>query len=134
VKTKMPTKRLTELDGEFGGWLEIDPVKLRRVATEFRSWLLGACQSQSDSEFFQKDLLIVQAALSGELKLPYKSHPHRWEMREGLLSTDYRRASAPFYNTISGSLYSSPEVIMKDGRYFAWTEWEDPPEDRLPQP
>ncbi|MBX9870642.1 MAG: hypothetical protein K2X75_01475 [Burkholderiaceae bacterium] len=126
----MPTKKLIELDGEYGGWLEIDPIKLRRVSVEFKNWLLKDNHSPEDSEFFQKDLLIVEAVLNGKLTLPYRDHPHSWEMREGLLPSDYRRASAPFYNTIAGSLYSPPEVIVKDGRYFAWAEWEDPPEDR----
>jgi hypothetical protein len=40
----------------------------------------------------------------------------------------YHDFSAPFYNTIRGALYEPPQVIMKDGRYYAWAEFEEPPE------
>lgn len=120
----MPIKKLVELNGEFGGWLEIDPVKLQRVATEFRNWLLTINLQNDRQRLLDKDLPIVEAAIAGTLKLPYYAHPHRREIGEGELDWCLDKI-APFYNTISGSLYSPPEVIMKDGRYFAWTEWED---------
>lgn len=121
-------RKLVELDGEFGGWLEVDPVKLRRVATEFKTWLLTVVPKSDTFGFLQKDLPIVESALNNTMSLPYKGWvPHNWEIREGLLSKDYRDISAPFYNTIQGALYAPPKVMMKDGRYFAWAEFEDPP-------
>lgn len=57
------------------------------------------------------------------------NHPHNWEIREGLLPDRYHDFSAPFYNTIRGALYEPPEVIVKDGKYFAWAEFEDPTEN-----
>lgn len=36
----MTIRKLVELDGEYGGWLEVDPVKLKRVALAFKDWLL----------------------------------------------------------------------------------------------
>lgn len=127
----MPIKKLVELDGEYGGWLEIDPVKLKRVATEFKAWLLTINPHDDPFGFLKDDLPLVEAALNGTLPLPYKGQePHYWEWHEALLPREYSRASAPFYNTIRGALYKPPEVIMKDGRYFAWAEFEDPPEDQ----
>lgn len=121
-------KKLVELDGEYGGWLEIDPIKLRRVAEAFKEWLMTVDPRNDPFKFLEKDLPIVENTLSGLLTLPYKDgHPHNWEVREGLLPEAYHDHSAPFYNTIRGALYEPPEVIMKDGRYFAWTEFEDPP-------
>lgn len=77
--------------------------------------------------FLQKDLPIVETALDGSMVLPYKGwRPHSWELREGMLSREYTKISAPFYNTIHGALCVPPEVIMKDGKYYAWTEFEDP--------
>lgn len=122
-------RKLVELDGEFGGWLEVDPVKLRRVANEFKTWLLSVVPESDTFGFLQKDLPIVESALNGSMSLPYKGwEPHNWEIREGLLSKDYRDISAPFYNTIRGALYDPPKVIIKNGRYYAWAEFEDPPE------
>lgn len=124
----MPVKKLVELDGEYGGWLEIDPVKLKRVAAAFKNWLATVDPKDDTFGFLEKDLPIVESALNGLLTLPYKGgHPHNWEVREGLLPDAYHEYSAPFYNTIRGALYETSKVIMKDGRYFAWTEFEDPP-------
>lgn len=125
----MPIKKLVELNGEFGGWLEIDPVKLKRVATEFRNWLSTVNPAGDEFGFLEKDLPIVEQALVGTLKLPHKGFPHNWEIREGLLPRAYTFIAAPFYNVSGGSLDAPPEVVMKDGRYYAWAEWEDPPEN-----
>lgn len=123
----MPIKKLVELNGEYGGWLEIDPVKLKRVATEFKTWLLQIDPDNDPHGFLAEDLPIVEAALNGKLPLPYsESDPHSWSLREGLLPREYTKVSAPFYNTIHGALYEPPEVIVKDGRYYAWTEFEEP--------
>lgn len=35
--------------------------------------------------------------------------------------------SAPFYNTIRGAHLEPPQIIEKDGKRFAWAEFEDPP-------
>jgi hypothetical protein len=126
----MSMRKLIELDGEYGGWLEIDQVKLKRVANEFKIWLLTVEPNNDPFGFIKYDLPMVEAALNGSLKLPYKGgRPHTRELGEGLLPIDYREISAPFYNTIRGALDAPPEVILKDGKYYAWCEFED-----LPQP
>lgn len=128
----MPVRKLVELDGEYGGWLEVDPVKLRRVTMSFKKWLLALDPNNDPFGFLQKDLPLVELALKGRMELPFKgSEPHTWEWHEGLLPQEYKKACAPFYNTIKGALYVPPEVIMKDGRYFAWAEFEDPPDASL---
>jgi hypothetical protein len=125
----MPIRKLVELDGEYGGWLEVDPVKLKRVANAFKAWLLTIDPTNDPFEFLKKDVPLVDAVLNESLQLPHKaSNPHNWEIREGLLD-GYLEIAAPFYNTIRGSLDAPPEVIEKDGKYFAWTEFEDPLED-----
>lgn len=122
----MPIRKLVELDGEYGGWLEIDPVKLKRVALVFKEWLLTIDPDNDEFSFLQRDLPIVEAALNGTLSLPYKnSLPHTWELHEWLLPESYLKVCAPFYNTIGGSLYKPLDVIVKNGRYFAWNEFED---------
>lgn len=124
----MTIRKLVELDGEYGGWLEVDLVKLKRVATEFKKWLLTVDPNDDPFGFLQKDLPIVQKALDGSLSLPYRqSNPHNWEIREGLLDW-YLEIAAPFYNTVRGALNETPQVIMKDGRYYAWAVFEEPPE------
>ena len=130
----MTMRKLVELDGEYGGWLEIDPVKLRRVALAFQQWLLAVDPNNDPHGFVLKDLPLVEKALEGSLTLPFRqSNPHNWEIREGLLDW-YLEIAAPFYNTIRGALNDPPQVIMKDGRYYAWADFEEPfqAEDEAP--
>ncbi len=123
-------KKLVELNGEFGGWLEVDPVKLKRVATSFKAWLLTFDPLNDAQGLLFKDLPLVDAALDGTLPLPHQDNSHRREIGEGKLDWCLDKV-APFYNTIRGSLDEPPQVVMKDGRYFAWTEWEDPGQSPL---
>jgi hypothetical protein len=123
----MPIRRLVELDDETWGWSEIDPVKLKRVARDFMAWLLTVDPNNDPFGFLQQDLPLVKAALRGDMPLPYKGRePHIRELGEGLLPKDYTHISAPFYNTIRGAHLEPPQIIEKDGKRFAWVEFEDP--------
>ena len=132
----MPTKKLVELD-EGGFSKEIDPVRLARLANEFKAWLLTIDPYDDPFGFLSEDLPLVEAALNGTLPLPYKGQePHYWEWHEAILPIEYGRASAPFYNTIRGmSLIINRDskgyttgitLIEKDGKRYAWMEFEDP--------
>jgi hypothetical protein len=120
----MPIRKLVQLDDD--GWcMEIDMVKLTRVADEFRRWLLTIDLSNDPFGFLGQDLPLVDAALNGTMPLPYKGRePHMRELGEGLLPREYTRISAPFYNTIRGA-NRSIETVLKDGGRFAWAEFED---------
>lgn len=93
-------KKLVEIeDGYGGGGLEIDMVKLRRVAKAFKAWLLTLDPSNDPFGFRARNLLIVDSALNETLELPFKdSRPAAWEMSEGLLPAEYSEKSAVFYN------------------------------------
>ena len=123
----MPIRKLVELNGKYGGWMEIDEAKAKRLAANFKDWLLKIDPANDPFEFLEKDLPLVNATLNGTLKTPFKDSPHNWEIREGMLPKDYLQISSPFYNTIAGALLSPPHVIEKDGRYYAWNEFEDLP-------
>lgn len=123
----MPIRKLVELNGKHGGWLEIDPIKTKRVASNFKKWLLTIDPNHDPFLFLKYDLPLVDAVLNNQVSLPYKGNrPHTRALGEGLLPREYTIISAPFYNTIFGALYAPPEVIMKDNKYYAWTEFEDP--------
>lgn len=122
----MPTKKLVELNGEYGGWMEIDQTKVKRLASNFKEWLLKVDPNNDPFDFINKDLPLVNSALNGTLKTPFNDSPHNWEIREGLLPRDYLKAASPFYNAVAGALLAPPQVIKKNGRYYAWTEFEDP--------
>ena len=127
----MPIRKLVELDDETWGWSEIDPVKLKRVSTEFKVWLETVDPNNDQFSFLRKDLPLVEAALNGSLTLPFKgNYPHSRELGEGFLPREYTKISAPFYSTIQGSHLVPPEVIEKDGKRYAWVEFEDSPEEK----
>ncbi len=105
----------------------MDTVKLRRVGTQFKNWLLQLNIDSDSAKFLKYDLPLVESALDGSMSLPYKgSLPHTYERREGLLSRDYEEASAPFYVTILGSHSVPPEIVERDGKRYAWPYFEDP--------
>jgi hypothetical protein len=116
-------RKLVQIDDD--GWcMEIDRVKLTRVAVEFKAWLLTLDPGNDPFGFLQKDLPLVEAALNGVLQLPYRhSNPHNWEIREGKLDW-YLEIAAPFYNTIRGA-DRSIETITKDGKRYAWVDFEE---------
>ena len=123
----MSTRKLVQLDDETWGWSEIDMVKLKRVATEFRTWLLTVDSSKDPFGFLKQDLPLVDAALNETLPLPYKGwQPHMRELGEGLLPREYTKISAPFYNTILGAHLTPPQILEKNGKRYAWAEFEDP--------
>ena len=132
----MLSKKLVELD-EGGCSKEIDPVKLKRVATAFKEWLLTVDPNNDPFGFLQKDLPLVEAALDGSMVLPNHWYPHRRELGEGFLPEDFCEISAPFYNTIQGmgliierdrnGYVTGIKIIEKDGKRYAWMEFEDPP-------
>ena len=122
----MTIRKLVQIDGD--GWcMEIDMIKLKRVATAFKAWLLTLDPNNDPFNFLKWDLPLVEAALNGTMELPYKGHrPHNWEIREGLLPEIYHDFSAPFYNTIRGA-ERSIETITENGKRYAWCEFEEPP-------
>lgn len=122
----MFTRKLVQLDDDTWGWSEIDMVKLKRVANEFRTWLVTVDPDNDEFGFLKQDLPLVDAALSGMLQLPFKrARPHTRELGEGFLPREYTRISAPFFNTIRGAHLIPPEIIEKDGKRYAWAEFED---------
>ena len=119
-------RKLVQLDED--GWcVEIDHPKLRRVALEFKAWLSTVDPDQDSFGFLKQDLPLVEAALSGQMVLPYKGfEPHTRELGEGWLPRDYTRVSAPFYNTIRGAHLQPPSTIEKEGGRYAWVDFEEP--------
>lgn len=120
----MPIRKLVQLDDD--GWcMDIDMVKLKRVAIDFKIWLMTIDPNSDPFGFLSWDLPLVDAALSGMLQLPFKhSRPHTRELGEGILPGGYTKISAPFYNTIRGA-ERSVETVTKDGKRYAWVDFED---------
>lgn len=120
-------RKLVQLDDETWGWTEIDPVRLRRVSQAFKAWLTTVDPHDDPFGLLEQDLPLVEAALRGDLPLPFKGgEPHTREIGEGWLPPAYIEISAPFYNTIRGAHLEPPRIIEKDGKRYAWADFEDP--------
>jgi hypothetical protein len=120
-------RKLAQLDDETWGWTEIDAIKLERVAQAFKAWLMTVDPQNDPFGFLKQDLPLVEAALQRRLPLPYKGYrPHSRELGEGWLPSAYTEISASFYNTIRGAHMVPPQIIEKDGKRYAWAEFEDP--------
>lgn len=118
-------RKLVQLD-EDGYCMEVDAVKLERVARAFKAWLMTVDPKDDPFGYLKQDLPLVEAALQGRLPLPFKgTEPHQREVGEGWLDSDYLEISAPFYNTIFGA-NRSIETVLKDGKRYAWADFEDP--------
>lgn len=118
-------RKLVQLD-EDGYCMEVDAVKLERVAQAFKAWLMTVDPKDDPFGYLKQDLPLVEAALQGWLPLPFKgTEPHQREVGEGWLDSEYLEISAPFYNTIFGA-NRSIETVLKDGKRYAWADFEDP--------
>lgn len=125
----MTIRKLVELD-EDGYCKEIDHIYLNKVAQAFKTWLLALDPNNDPFGFLIQDLPIVESVQNGTMTLPYKGwRPHSRELGEGLLPREYTRISAPFYVTIQGA-DRSVETITKDGKRYAWAEFEESPESK----
>lgn len=141
------TKRLVELEDCYGGGgLEIDRVKLKRLAKVLKTWLKTVDPNNDPHGFLTLDLPIVEAALNETLLLPFRGNEPRfddWYYREGykIEPREFKDIAYPFYNTIRGSNLVVNEdkdgyvtgitIIEKDGKRYAWAEFELP-EDETP--
>ena len=120
-------RKLVPLDKDSWRLTEIDPVKVRRHALEFRRWLLQIDPSLDPHDCLKLDLPWVEAALNGTLPLPCDiADPHERDVAQGRMSREYIHVSSPFYNTIRGEHTTLPQIIIQNGRRYACCEFEEP--------
>lgn len=124
-------KKLVELDPVAMTTKEFDETKIKRSAQALKDYLLKI--ASDDDVLHMKELVlpIVEQAISGTMNLPFDSRkkPLRYESGEGLLPTEYSKLAAPFFVAISGMSGLGSDLIdpiRKDGKIYAWMEFEDP--------
>lgn len=115
-------RKLVQLDDETWGWTKIDPVRLRRVAQVFKAWLTTVDPHDDPFGFLEQDLPLVEAALRGNLPLPFKGgEPHTREIGEGWLPKRY--AWADFEEPLRGAIRSAtkahPLASASQGEHFS---------------
>lgn len=123
-------KKLVELDPVSMITKEFDETKIKRSAQALKEYFLKI--APDDNVLHMKELVlpIVEQALSGALELPFdnRKKPLRYESGEGLLPAEYSKLSAPFFVAVSGMSGLGSDLIepiRKDGKIYAWMEFED---------
>lgn len=119
-------RKLVELDAN-GRFMEVDVKCLKRAALALKEYILAAPAEEEEQLHYRDEILpIVEAALNGALELPYRGYrPYVWEGGEGLLPRSYSRLEANFLVAVTGTPLDVPEIVVKDGKKYAWMEFED---------
>ena len=120
-------RKLVELDPISKGFLEVDEKRLQREAQALKEYILSAPVEEEQQLRYRTEILpIAEAALKGTLELPYRGYiPYVWESGEGLLPPRYRSLEASFLVTATGDHREIPEIVVQDGKEYAWMEFED---------
>jgi hypothetical protein len=127
-------KKLVELDPVAKTTKEFDETKIKRSAQKLKQYLLKIAPDDDVLHITELVLPIVEEALSGTLQLPFdnRKKPLRYESGEGLLPSEYSALAAPFFVAISGMSGLGSDLIepiRRDGKIYAWMEFEDPASD-----
>jgi hypothetical protein len=121
-------KRLVEIDPKTGITKEFDHKVIRLSAQALKDYLLNLKAEDDKYDLRGKVLPIVEDALTGNLRLPLDRRPLEYELTEGLLPGEYSRTSARFWVYAMGMGGLGSELIQridKDGKAYAWMEFED---------
>lgn len=117
-------RRLVELD-ENGRAKEADRKRLCRRAMIVKEYLDRTESPEDIPNLRERAMEVVVAALNGALEIPEIHDPFIWEGREGLLPREFFRVWAPFMNMVAGLDCDYANRIEKDGKLYAWVEFED---------
>ncbi len=118
------TKRLVELDHN-GRATELDWKKLHRNAMAVKEYLDRHPSCPEIPNLSERAMPLVQAALDGTLAVPNTKDPFIWEGNEGLLPGDFNKVFNKFMNIVAGLDRDYVNRIEKDGKVYAWVEFED---------
>jgi hypothetical protein len=128
-------ERLVRVNAD-GLLLEIDPLRLRRVATELRDAILkGIPTNRDDFGLRSLTLPFVERVLEGKEELPcvdslrFESGELKWQEREFGLGPDLAtitKALAPFYCVVSGLKFARNPIEEVNGERYVREEYEEP--------
>lgn len=120
------TKRLVELDKN-GSATEVCWKRLRRQALAVKEYLDRSPSCPEIPNLRERAMPLVQAALDGTLIVPLsiRRDPFVWEGGEGLLPSDFNHVFSRFMNIVTGADRDYVNRVEKDGKVYAWVEFED---------
>lgn len=124
------TRRLVEIDSRSFRSKEVDLMRLKREALELKDYLLRL-QPEVDTIGLRGLVMpICETALAGTLALPLDPHQKpvlttRVEDMGGKIPKGFEELYARFINTATGSRAEIETPIHKDGKVWAWMEFEE---------
>ncbi|MFZ5698951.1 MAG: hypothetical protein ACOY9J_09620 [Pseudomonadota bacterium] len=118
------TKRLVELDKN-GRATEVCWKRLRRRALVVKEYLDRNPGCPEIPNLRERAMPLVNAALDGTLIIPNLRDPFIWEGGEGLLPADFNHVFNKFMNIVAGLDCDYANRVEKDGKVYAWVEFED---------
>lgn len=115
---------------------EVDPICLKRKAHELKEFILTKIPKNDPYQIHSGLLLILDAAIRGEITRPYDrdsdliSGQYLWDSREGLLPAEYsgefNRRFSGFSVNVRGIALDQVAPFNKDGITYAYMELEEP--------
>lgn len=117
------TRRLVELD-ENGYAREVDWKRLKKRALVLKAYLDNTPPPPEVPNLRERTMPLIVDALSGALQIPAQS-PFNWETREGLLPAEFDLFWSNFFYIACGLDRDYANRIEKDGKVYAWVEFED---------
>ena len=139
--------KLVKRDKKFGYLTEIDQIAMRREALALRDYINSAPPEEEAKYNYKKKVIpIINKALSGRLKIPFEGDifnvRYQIEGYEPMLTDEFKKYYYPFLFRIKGTPSTSSHSIklygkyvpgaceeIRDGEYYEWCDFEDPPEE-----
>lgn len=123
-------RRLVELNPVTMYAKEVDLRRLRREAGELRAYLMALSDEQDPEGLRGRVLPFCEAAISGNLELPLSPSEKPINIVRvldsgGYLPKGFEELYARFFNTAQGSRAEVEHPIYKQGKVWAWMEFED---------
>jgi hypothetical protein len=121
-------KRLVKLNPISKRFIEVDRVKLERVARDLLDFIQNNISPNNDPfDIWKWVVPLCEGVLNNTLKLPlpYDQLPLKYPMREGLLPDALEKIYAPFSNTITGTPIVKTEKIESNGALYVEVDFED---------
>jgi hypothetical protein len=116
---------------------EVDPIRLRRTATQLRDQIVQKIKTNDDRySFYTLTMPFLEAAIRGEItasldgdETPFISANYSRDESEGdlpiELDREFRKAVAGFDVAVQGLSLEESDKLQKDGEVYGWVEFEE---------
>jgi hypothetical protein len=124
------SRQLVEIDRETMYAKRVDEKRMRREAAALREFLTRLSPAEDKHGLRKMVLPVCEAALNGKLRVPMSMRESpvnisRIEDVGGTVPPEFAELYSRFMNTTTGSRADTDHPVEKDGKLWAWMEFED---------